>query len=140
MSFLKSSISIMRCDFKSRSCSSGVLWYSGFAIVGELGSDGAMLPCFPLVMFLRLPFAIWLSLVLTGATVSDYGLSVMQASVSVLLGDLFSLCILVCKYFCETHCLVVVFGYVARGPDQLWVQAIFSMPLGGYLASCATWR
>ena len=67
-----------------------MLGYPGFAVVGELGSDGAMLPWFLLVMFLCLPFAIWLSLVLAGVAVSDCGLSVMQASVSVLLGELFS--------------------------------------------------
>ena len=41
MSFLKSSIIIMRCDFKSESCFSGVLGYPGLAVVGELGSDDA---------------------------------------------------------------------------------------------------
>ena len=44
MSFLKPSISIMSCDLKSKSCFSGVLGYPGLAVVGELGSDGAMLP------------------------------------------------------------------------------------------------
>ena len=44
MSFLKSYISIMKYDFKSSSCFSGVLGYPGLAVVGELGSDGAMLP------------------------------------------------------------------------------------------------
>jgi hypothetical protein len=41
MSFLMSSIIIMRCDFKSQSCFSGVLGYSGLSAVGELGSDDA---------------------------------------------------------------------------------------------------
>ena len=41
MSFLKSSIIIMRYDFKSESCFSGVLGYPGLAVVGELGSDDA---------------------------------------------------------------------------------------------------
>jgi hypothetical protein len=41
MSFLKSYIIIMRCDFKSESCFSSVLGYSGLAVVGELGSDDA---------------------------------------------------------------------------------------------------
>jgi hypothetical protein len=41
MSYLKSSITIMRCDFKSESCFSGVLGYSGLAVAGELGSDDA---------------------------------------------------------------------------------------------------
>ena len=80
---LKSSIRIMGCDYKSRSCFSGVLGYPGLAVVGELGSDGAMLPWFLLVMFLHLPFAIWLSVVLAGVDFSDGGLSVIQASVSV---------------------------------------------------------
>ena len=56
MSFLKTSISIMRCDFKSRSCFFDVMDYD--AVVGELGSDGDMLPWFLLVMILRLPLAI----------------------------------------------------------------------------------
>ena len=42
-------------------------------------------------MFLPLPLAIWLSLVLAGLAVSDCGLSLLQACVSVLLGDQFSL-------------------------------------------------
>ena len=42
-------------------------------------------------IFLSLPFAIWLSLVLAGLAVSDCGLSLLQACVSVLLGDQFSL-------------------------------------------------
>ena len=46
MSSLTSYISIMRCDFKSRSCFSGVLGYPGLAVVGELGSHGAMLTWF----------------------------------------------------------------------------------------------
>ena len=41
MSFLKSYIIIMRCDFKSESCFSGVLGYPELAVVGELGSDNA---------------------------------------------------------------------------------------------------
>jgi hypothetical protein len=39
MSFLKSSIFIMRCDFISHSCFSGVLEYPGLAVVGELAYD-----------------------------------------------------------------------------------------------------
>ena len=42
-------------------------------------------------MFLPLPLTIWLSLVLAGLAVSDCGLSLLQACVSVLLGDQFSL-------------------------------------------------
>ena len=106
MSFLNSSISTRRFDFKYRSCFSGVLRYPGLAVVGELGSDDSMILWFLLVMFLHLPFAMWLSLVLAGVAVSDCGLSV-------LLGDLFSLCTSVCRYSCETHSLVVVFEYVA---------------------------
>ena len=41
MSFLKSPIRIMRCDFKSTSCFSGELGYPRFAMVGDLGSDDA---------------------------------------------------------------------------------------------------
>jgi hypothetical protein len=41
MSFLKSSIIIMRCYFKSESCFSSVFGYPGLAVVGELGSDDA---------------------------------------------------------------------------------------------------
>ena len=39
MSFLNSSIIIMRYDFKSESCFSGVLGYLGLAMVEDLGSD-----------------------------------------------------------------------------------------------------
>ena len=42
MSFLKYSISYMRCDFKSDSCFFDVMEYAGFAVVRELGSDGAI--------------------------------------------------------------------------------------------------
>jgi hypothetical protein len=41
-------------------------------------------------MFLPLLLTIWLSLVLAGLAVSDCGLSLLQACVSVLLGDQFS--------------------------------------------------
>ena len=34
MSFSKSSMTIMECDFKSESCFSGVLGYPGFTVVG----------------------------------------------------------------------------------------------------------
>ena len=60
-------------------------------MVEELGSDTAKHSWFLLLMFLCLPFAIWLSLVLAGFAVSDCGLSLLQACVSVLLGDQFSL-------------------------------------------------
>ena len=67
-------------------------------------------------MFLPLPFAFCLYLVLAGFAVSDCGLSVLQASVSVLLGDPFSLCTQVCRYSLETSSLEVVFVYVALWP------------------------
>jgi hypothetical protein len=41
MSFLKSSITIMRSDLRSESCFSGEMVYLGLAMVGELGSDDA---------------------------------------------------------------------------------------------------
>jgi hypothetical protein len=59
MPFLKSSTSIMRYDFKSESCFSGVLGYSGLTLVGILGSSYAEWSWFLLVRFLYLPFAIW---------------------------------------------------------------------------------
>ena len=56
--FLKSSTSIMRYDFKSDSCFSGVLGYPGLTVLGILGSDDDEWPWFLLVRFLHLPFAI----------------------------------------------------------------------------------
>ena len=91
MSFFKSSFSIMRFDFKSKPCFSSVLGYLGLAVLVELNLNDAMSPWFLLVMFLHLPFAIWLSLVLAGLAVSDSDLSVLQACVSVFFGDQFSL-------------------------------------------------
>ena len=41
MSFLNSSVIIMRSDFRSESCFSNVMLYPGLAMVGELGSDDA---------------------------------------------------------------------------------------------------
>jgi hypothetical protein len=41
MSFLMPSIIIMRGEFRSESCFSGVLGYPGLAMVGELRSDDA---------------------------------------------------------------------------------------------------
>jgi hypothetical protein len=41
MPVLKSSITIMRSDFRSEFCFSGVMVYPGLAMVGELGSDDA---------------------------------------------------------------------------------------------------
>ena len=67
--------------------------YAGFAVVGELGSDGAMLSLLLLIMILHSPLAISLSLVLAGLAVSIF--SDLQACVSVLLG--FSLRPMPCK-------------------------------------------
>ena len=117
--------------FKFRSCFSGVLGYPGLAVVEELGSDGAMLPWFLLVMFLHLPFSIHLSLVLVGLAVSDCGLSVLQACVSVLLEFLFSLCTQVCRHSWETSFLVVVFVYVALWPRIRYVLSDLSTDLRG---------
>jgi hypothetical protein len=47
------------------------------AVVGELGSDGAKWHWFLLLIFLSLPLAIWLSLVLTGFAVSDWSLPLL---------------------------------------------------------------
>ena len=58
-SFFMSSTSIMRYDFKSESCFSGVLVYPELAEVGVLGSDDGEWSWFLLVRFLRLPFDIW---------------------------------------------------------------------------------
>jgi hypothetical protein len=41
MSFSKSSLIIMRSDFRSESCFYGVMLYPGLAVVGKLGSDDA---------------------------------------------------------------------------------------------------
>jgi hypothetical protein len=54
MSSLKSSTSIMRSDFKSESCFSGVLSYPELAVVGVLGSDDDEWSWFLLVIFLCL--------------------------------------------------------------------------------------
>ena len=44
MSFLKSSIIIMRCNFKSESCFSAVFGYPGYVAVGEVDPDDAKSP------------------------------------------------------------------------------------------------
>jgi hypothetical protein len=54
-----SSTSIMRYDFKSKSCLSGMLGNLGLAEVGVLGSDDGEWSWFHLVRFLCLPFAVW---------------------------------------------------------------------------------
>ena len=92
MSFLKSSISIMKYDFKSTSCFYGVLRNPGLAMenpVLQLGSDGAKYSWFLLVTFSHLPFTIFLSLVLDILVVSGCSLSLLWVCkpVSALLGD-----------------------------------------------------
>ena len=93
MSFLKSSIIIIRCDFKSKSCFSGVLGYPGLAMVGELGSDDSKQPSFLLLIFLPLPLKIKLSLVLAGLALS------------------FPSCKPVCQHSLETSSFREEFGY-----------------------------
>jgi hypothetical protein len=66
-----SSIIFMSCDCRSESCFSGVLGYPWLVVMGELGSYGVEWDWFLLLMFLCLPFTIWLSLVLTGLAVFD---------------------------------------------------------------------
>ena len=92
MSFLTFSLRIIRCDFKSESCFSGVLDYPQLALVGKLGSDDARYSCFLLVKLLCLPFSFWFSLVLVGLAVSNWSLSLLWACkhVSALQGDQFS--------------------------------------------------
>jgi hypothetical protein len=70
MSFLKSSITLMRWDYQSESCFSGILWYLGLAVVGELGCVGAKWHWFLLTLLFCLPLVTWLSLVLTSLAVS----------------------------------------------------------------------
>jgi hypothetical protein len=50
----------------------------GLAVVGELDSNSAKC-CFLLLMFLCLPFSIWLSLLLNGLSISDWFLSLLWA-------------------------------------------------------------
>ena len=64
MLFLKSSIIIMRYDFKSETSFSCVLGYPGLALVGELDVDDTNLPWVLLLMILPLCPALWLSLML----------------------------------------------------------------------------
>jgi hypothetical protein len=64
----------MRYYPKSESCFLGVLGYPGLAVVGVLVSDDADWSWFLLVGFLRLPFAIWKSLLLIIIAVSDWSL------------------------------------------------------------------
>jgi hypothetical protein len=54
MSFQKSPIIIMRCDFKSESYFSDMLGYLGLDVVGKLVSDDARYPCVYLAYVLAL--------------------------------------------------------------------------------------
>ena len=74
ISFLKSSTTIMRYDFKSQSCFLSVLVYLGLAEVGVMGSDDGEWSYFLLVRFLRLPFANWKNLELVVIVFLDYRL------------------------------------------------------------------
>ena len=78
-SFLMSSTRIMRYDFKSESCFSGVLGYPGLAVVGVLGSDDAQCSCFLLVRFLHLPFAIWIISCVNGLAASGWSLILLDS-------------------------------------------------------------
>ena len=91
MSFLKSSFIIMRCDLNQSLafpvCGSdqGLLRWENWVL---------MMPNSPLFLFLMfslLLLTIWLSVELVGLAVSAYGLSLLKACVSVLLGDQLSL-------------------------------------------------
>ena len=55
---LKSSIIIMRYDFNSESCFSGMLGYPGLGVVGDLNVDYTNLPWALLLMFLHLCLAL----------------------------------------------------------------------------------
>ena len=97
--FLKASIIFMRWDFRSLSCFSGVLGYLRLAIVGNWV---LMVPnC---IRFLHLHLAIWLSLVLTGLSVSDWSLPPWrQAVLSLFRAGL--LCLLLEQAFCvSSYC------------------------------------
>ena len=61
MSFLTVCIIFVRWDSQSESCFSGVLKYTGLAVVGELGSDGTELNWVLSLTFLCLLLTIWLS-------------------------------------------------------------------------------
>ena len=79
MQFLKLAITIVRCDFKSSSCLSGVLGYLELAELGKLDIDVAKQPCFLVLRFLCLSLTIWLSLLLVGLPVSDLSLFLLLA-------------------------------------------------------------
>ena len=75
MLFLKSSIIIMRYDFKSETSFSYVLGYPGLALVGELDVDDTNLPWVLLLMILPLCPALWLSLMLADLSLIEACLS-----------------------------------------------------------------
>jgi hypothetical protein len=120
MTFLKSSI-IMRCDFKSESCFSGVLGYPGLTVVGELGFDDAMQPWF---LFLCscpcvLPSGyLWCLLVLLSLTVACPS------------------CNPVCQYYWETSFLWKEFRY---GERWYWVSSGMQMEIGRILSLAVPW-
>jgi len=72
ISSFKTCIIFIRLDFRSESCSSGVLVYPELAIVGELGSDSVKLHWLLLIIFLCLPFSLCLSLALGGLDAPDW--------------------------------------------------------------------
>ena len=99
-------------------------------------------------MFLRLPFT-WLSLRLAGFAVSDFGLSLLQACVLVLLGDQFFLGeiwvwrAVVQGQLCAHRCVgtpgrpALSWRYVCSSvaQDQLWAQT----ETGRLLSQAAPW-
>jgi hypothetical protein len=82
MSFKKSSIIIIRCDFLNQRLAFLVWWGIQDLLCWEM-----MMPWF--LLLIVLPLTSWLSLVLTGLSVSNCGLSLLQAHASVFLGDQF---------------------------------------------------
>ena len=75
--FSKISIIIVKYDFKSKSCFSGVFGNPLLAVVGELGSDVAKMSWFLLLRFLHFPLAILLSVIIGDLVVSDWSLPLM---------------------------------------------------------------
>jgi hypothetical protein len=72
MFYLRSSIIFTRWGFRAESYFSGVLGYSGLAVVEELSSDGAKWHWFLFHMFLHLPLTMCLYQLLTGLAVSEW--------------------------------------------------------------------
>jgi hypothetical protein len=116
LSFLKSSIIIMRSDFRTESGFSHVLGYPWHAVLEKLDSDDTKYPWFRLLMFLPLPLAIWLSLMAAGLATSECGLSLLQA--------------------CDTSSLGKEFGY-----GELWhnVSSGVQRETGRILSTAALW-